>query len=65
MSMTLCWTGDVDSQLMSLAGKLEREIIDDQWIDDQNTKESNDHRVYVSTDNHSDQFDPVYNEGQW
>ena len=49
----------------SLAGKLEREIIDDQWINDQNTKESNDHRVYVSTDNHSDQFDPVYNEGQW
>ena len=61
MSMTLCWTGDVDSQLMFLARKLEREIIDDH----QNTKESNDHIVYVSTDNHNDQFDPVYNEGQW
>ena len=60
MSMTLCSAGDVDSQLMSLAGKLEREIIDDH----QNTKESNDHIVYVSTDNHNDQFDPVYNEGQ-
>ena len=34
MSMTLCSAGDVDSQLMSLAGKLEREIIDDH----QNTK---------------------------
>ena len=58
--MTLCIAGDVDSQLMSLAGKLEREIIDDH----QNTKESNDHIVYVSTDNHNDQSDPVYNEGQ-
>ena len=65
MSMTLCCAGDFDSQLMSLARKLEREIIDNQWIDDQNTKESNDHIVYVSTDNHNDQFDPVYNEGQW
>ena len=47
--MTLCSAGDVDSQLMSLAGKLEREIIDDH----QNTKESNDHILYVSTDNHN------------
>ena len=55
--MTLCSAGDVDSQLMSLAGKLEREIIDDH----QNTKESNDHILYVSPDNHND---PMYNGGQ-
>ena len=58
--MTLCSAGDVDSQLMSLAGKLEREIIDDH----QNTKESNDHIMYVSTVNHNDLVDPLYNGGQ-
>ena len=57
--MTLCSAGDVDSQLMSLARKLEREIIDDH----QNTKESNDHILYVIRLIPNHKVDPMHNGG--